>query len=104
MSLLSKLEQRFGRFAIPHLTLGLILCQVVVWAYTISQRQPDEAAEVAPRLLLIPEKVLMITGNIAPANTTAILELMPMPNQMMNSGSKATRGVAYNADTNGSKT
>jgi hypothetical protein len=58
MSLLSKLEQRLGRFAIPHLTLGLIICQVVVWSYTMSQRQPDEAAEVAPRLLLIPEKVL----------------------------------------------
>ena len=34
---------------------------------------------------------------------TAIFELMPMPNQMMYSGSSATLGVAYSAETNGSK-
>jgi hypothetical protein len=58
MSLLSKFEQRLGRFAVPHLTLGLIICQVVVWAFAISQRQPDMSDEVTERLLLIPNEVM----------------------------------------------
>src|SRR5262245_66616325 len=34
MSLLGKLEDRFGRFAVPQLTLAVIICQVAVYGLT----------------------------------------------------------------------
>ena len=37
MSLLDKIERRFRRFAVPHVTIGLILCQVVVFAMAQGQ-------------------------------------------------------------------
>ena len=37
MPLLEKLERRFRRFAVPHLTIGLILCQVLVYAMAQGQ-------------------------------------------------------------------
>jgi hypothetical protein len=52
MSLLDKLERRFGRFAVPHVTVGLIACQVVV--YALAYTKP----EMAMPLLLVPEQIL----------------------------------------------
>ena len=63
MSLLDKIERRFRRFALPHLTIGLILCQVVV--YAMSQGQMLKAGggdpqgqTVLDRIALVPDKVL----------------------------------------------
>ena len=39
----------------------------------------------------------------APSSTTAILRSMPIPTQMMNSGSSATRGTAFMKVMNGLK-
>ena len=63
MSLLDKIERRFRRFAVPHLTIGLILCQVVV--YAVAQGQLFKAGAgglerqtVLDRIALVPDKVL----------------------------------------------
>ena len=60
MSLLHKLQRRFGRFAVPHLTIGLIVCQVAVWAMSQPQMlKPDDGREtVVDRIALVPDKVL----------------------------------------------
>ena len=52
MTLLDRLERRFGRFAVPHVTEGLIACQVL--AYIMSMGQP----EILKALLLTPQRVL----------------------------------------------
>lgn len=51
MTILDKLERRFGRFAIPHVTLGLIFGQLLVFGM-ISTGQFDPA-----RMVLIPSRV-----------------------------------------------
>jgi hypothetical protein len=53
MQLLSKLERMFGRFALPQLTLVLIIFQVVV--YCMAQAKPDE---IIRRLQFTPRDVL----------------------------------------------
>jgi len=52
MKLLDELERRIGRFALPHLTIALVLCQIVV--YVFGQAKPDNL----DRLYLVPDKVL----------------------------------------------
>jgi len=47
--------------------------------------------------------VLTKIGKIQPKNTTAIFDLIPIPNHKINKGNNATLGVAYNAVINGSK-
>ena len=63
MSLLDKIERRFRRYAVPHLTIGLILCQVVM--YVAAQGDLLKAGQGGPqgqtvvdRIALVPEKVL----------------------------------------------
>ena len=51
MKLLNKLEDRFGRFAIPQLTLILIICQVVVYAVGY-QAVAHEGEGEAPAIVL----------------------------------------------------
>jgi hypothetical protein len=52
MKLLDRLQRRFGRFAVPHVTEGLIACQVL--AYCASRLQPQFLAKIqlVPRLVL----------------------------------------------------
>lgn len=52
MSLINSLERRFGRFAVPNLTMLLIVGQVLL--YGLSQRDP----KLMERILLIPARVL----------------------------------------------
>src|ERR1700756_2603363 len=52
-------------------------------------------------LVFTPDSALMTMGITAPRNTTATFDQMPMPNQMMSSGSKVTRGTALSVSTNG---
>jgi hypothetical protein len=60
MSLLGKLEDRFGRFAVPQLTLAVIICQVAVYGLTyLPMARGDEHVIVAiERLQLVPDRVL----------------------------------------------
>ena len=63
MSLLDKIERRFRRFAVPHVTIGLILCQVVVYAVAQGQIFKAGAGGLEPqtvldRIALVPDKVL----------------------------------------------
>jgi hypothetical protein len=55
MSLLSRLESKLGRYAVPNLTLFLIAGQVVAY---MAQSAPAGAVPVASKLALIPDKVL----------------------------------------------
>ena len=52
MKLLDQLQRRFGRFALPHVTEGLIACQVL--AYLLDKTQPTVLGNIA----LLPERVL----------------------------------------------
>ncbi len=57
MSLLDTLERKFGRFAVPHVTLGLIACQVFVYIAMLALDRPG-AEPLAARLEFVPDKVL----------------------------------------------
>jgi hypothetical protein len=52
MRLLDKLQRRLGRFAVPHVTEGLIACQVI--AYFLGHGNPTFLANIA----LVPSRVL----------------------------------------------
>jgi hypothetical protein len=52
MKLLNLLQRRFGRYAVPHVTEGIILCQVLV--YVLCLVRPEYLVQV----VLIPNKVL----------------------------------------------
>jgi hypothetical protein len=52
MALLDKLERRFGRFAVPNVTLAVVLAQAAVYAVWVARPEAVEA------LKLIPDKVL----------------------------------------------
>jgi hypothetical protein len=52
MSLLDKLERRFGRLAVPHVTVGVIACQVVVYALALPN------PEIMNAITLVPAQVL----------------------------------------------
>jgi hypothetical protein len=58
MSLLDTLERKLGRFAVPHVTLGLIACQAVVYVANLLLEQQNAAEPFAARFWLIPQKVL----------------------------------------------
>jgi hypothetical protein len=62
MRLLSRLESVLGRFAVPHLPLALVVCQVVVFVVSLGVNARPEVANgvvepVQVKLALIPEKV-----------------------------------------------
>jgi hypothetical protein len=52
LPMLSKLERKFGRFAVPNVTVALIVCQVLV--YFLAEANPQAVAN----LLLVPHLVL----------------------------------------------
>ena len=58
MNLLDRLERKLGRFAIPHLTIGLILFQVVAYALIESQNKQEIQWNIREGISLIPEKVM----------------------------------------------
>ena len=78
MSLLSRLERKFGRYAVPHVTAGLIFCQVVVFIATQASLRPEGPEVSVDRLLLIPSFVLagevwrLLTFLIVPPITNPI--------------------------------
>jgi hypothetical protein len=52
MKILDKLQQRFGRYALPNLTLVLIAVQVIVYGLQFTQPQILRAMELRPSLVL----------------------------------------------------
>ena len=52
-------------------------------------------------LVFTPDWVLMRIGMTAPRKTTTTFDQMPMPNQMMISGNRVTRGTALSVSTKG---
>jgi len=58
MSLLDTLERKLRRFAVPHVTLGLIVCQVVVYIAVQAVPRQDPEAPAGEALQLIPARVL----------------------------------------------
>src|SRR5438105_6602401 len=57
MSLLDYLERKFGRFAVPQVTAGMIACQVVVFLAGFVLDRPGREP-IASQLVFIPERVL----------------------------------------------
>lgn len=62
MNLLDQLERRFRRFAVPNVTLALIICQILVYGLVYAPGKPDQLADIHWSLLLIPERVLAGEG------------------------------------------
>jgi len=58
MSVLDKLQRRFGRFAVPNVTIGLIACQAVVFVATLASTKPNVEEPLEQRLQLIPDRVM----------------------------------------------
>jgi hypothetical protein len=76
MSLLSRLESKLGRYAVPNLTLFLIAGQVMV--YLAQMMTPPGAVPLAAKIALIPDKVFdgqwwrVITYLFDPPQTNAL--------------------------------
>lgn len=61
MRLLDKLERRFGRFAVPNVTVAIIVLQILTFGLDFASQaeQGNEAAmEARQSLMLIPQKVM----------------------------------------------
>ncbi len=58
MSLLDYLERKLGRFAVPHVTIGLIVAQIVVFFAGLLLNRPGAPEPALQVLELIPERVL----------------------------------------------
>jgi hypothetical protein len=56
MSLLSRLESKFGRYAVPNLTMALIAGQVIV--YVLQHIDLPGAVPLVSKIALVPDKVL----------------------------------------------
>lgn len=57
MKLLDRWERRLRPFAVPNLTVSLIVCQVLVYVVMLADKS-ERQASVLQHLLLIPERVL----------------------------------------------
>lgn len=71
MKLLDRLEHRFRRYAVPNVTLGLIACQVVMYAvmFPTGGMEPGGGVErftLVPRLVLAGEVWRLLTFLIVP--------------------------------------
>ncbi len=52
MTILDRLQRRFGRFAVPHVTVAFICCQVVFYVIQYSQEGILDKATLVPNLVL----------------------------------------------------
>lgn len=67
MSLLDRLESRFGRYALRHIPLGLIFGQILIWLMTRMQPELVEAVPLVGALVLAGEWWRVITFMFFPA-------------------------------------
>lgn len=52
MTLLDKLQRRYGRYALPHATEGLIVCQALTYLFCQNQPEFVKRIELVPRFVL----------------------------------------------------
>jgi hypothetical protein len=72
MSLLDRLQRRFGRFAVPHVTEGLIACQVLTYFLCLSKPEYCEAIALVPRRVLDGEVWRLVTFACQPPLTNPV--------------------------------
>ncbi len=58
MRFLRRLEHSLGRFAVPQVTLALIVVQVLTYALVFTQPKPEKQAAAVSQLQLVPERVV----------------------------------------------
>jgi hypothetical protein len=58
MKLLDRLQRRLGRFAVPHVTEGLIAGQVVFYALSVAEQGGVAGLQVLDKLAFVPSRVL----------------------------------------------
>lgn len=58
MRFLRRLEQTLGRFAVPQVTMALIVVQVLTYAIVYTQPNPQKKLDAVQRLQLIPERLI----------------------------------------------
>ncbi len=72
MKLLDKLQRRFGRFAVPHVTEGLIACQVLTYILCLSKPGYLEAISLVPRRVLEGQGWRLITFIFEPPTSNPL--------------------------------
>jgi hypothetical protein len=77
MGLLDKLDRRYGRFGVPNITIGVIVCQVVVYFCMLAQRAVPDDSPLEQRLALIP--LLVLHGEVWRLATFLIVPPMSNP-------------------------
>lgn len=75
MQLLSKLQRRFGRFAVPHVTEGLIVCQALTYFFFQTNPQFLDSIALAPRFVLDGEVWRLFTFLCKPPITNLVFAL-----------------------------
>lgn len=75
MKLLDRLQRRFGRYAVPHATEGLIVCQVLTFLLAMGEPSFVERLELVPRLVLHGEVWRLATFVCSPPLTNPLFAL-----------------------------
>lgn len=73
--MLSKLERRFGRFALPQVTLGLIVCQVLLYVASLAKPEVLENAALIRQRVIEGEVWRLVTFLATPPVTHPIFAL-----------------------------
>lgn len=79
MSLLSKLERRFGRFAVPNLTMVLIAGQVLVYAATCLPPPADQQEAVPGPNNALVEKLNLVAGQVLSGEVWRVVTFLFVP-------------------------
>jgi hypothetical protein len=72
MSLLDRLEKRFGRFAVPNVTVALILAQATAFAVSVARPDALEALYLVPQQVLAGEVWRLVSFVFLPPSTSLI--------------------------------
>lgn len=70
--ILNRLERRFGGFAIPHVTIGLIMLQVVVYVLTFARPEIQQGLYLVPALVMQGQAWRLITFLAVPPVTNPV--------------------------------
>jgi hypothetical protein len=76
MQLLNKLQRRFGRFAVPHVTEGLIICQALTYVFCQTNPQFIESIAMMPRRVLDGELWRLFTFLCEPPTQTLLWAML----------------------------
>ncbi len=75
MRLLDKLEPKLGRFAVPNLTLGIIVCQVIAYAGIRARPALEQRLSLIPALVLTGEVWRLVSFLCMPPTTVLIFAI-----------------------------